>query len=68
MKMKKTTITLMIFISVTLILFVGCERKVIMENSEVSLSGDCFACHGEDGLLLAAQGEWEFSSRLRDQC
>ncbi|UCC78920.1 MAG: hypothetical protein JSW64_11635 [Candidatus Zixiibacteriota bacterium] len=56
--MKKTTITLMIFVSAAFLIFIGCERKVIIENSEVSLTGDCFSCHGEDGLLLAAQGEW----------
>ncbi len=24
-------------------------------------SEDCFVCHGDDGLLLQAQGEWQFS-------
>jgi formate-dependent nitrite reductase cytochrome c552 subunit len=42
---------------------VGCERKIVNEDageSQASLNS-CFTCHGEDGYILAAQGEWENS-------
>ncbi len=42
---------------------VGCERKIINEDSGESQASlnSCFTCHGEDGYLLAAKGEWQNS-------
>ena len=48
---------------VALMLFgFGCDREVNYPsaNDQVSLSS-CFTCHGEDGKILAAQGEWQNS-------
>jgi hypothetical protein len=47
---------------ILLLLSSACERKVINEaaDDQTSLSS-CFTCHGEDGLLLAAKGEWQNS-------
>lgn len=59
--MKKTRIALLFLVGVALVLFIGCEREVIIENGDASVTGDCFFCHGEDGLLLAARGEWQNS-------
>jgi len=41
----------------------GCERKIVNEdnNPDQASLNSCFTCHGEDGLLLAAQGEWQNS-------
>ena len=40
----------------------GCDREVTMESSDDQASlNSCFTCHGEDGLLLAAKGEWQNS-------
>jgi hypothetical protein len=63
-----------------ILLYSGCERKVVYENGgdQTSLSS-CFTCHGEDGLLLAAEGEWrnsihasgnnvDYTNRLGSSC
>jgi hypothetical protein len=58
--MRNLLITLLalslIFAAIT-----GCDREVtetiIVENSDE----DCFVCHGDDGLLLQAKGEWQSS-------
>lgn len=41
----------------------GCERKIVYENGQDGqlTANSCFTCHGEDGYLLAAKGEWENS-------
>jgi len=59
--MRKKTIIYLILVMATLALFIGCERKVVIENGGISENEDCFVCHGEDGLILAAQGEWQNS-------
>jgi len=40
----------------------GCEREVVNspEDDQISNSS-CFTCHGEEGYLLSAKGEWENS-------
>lgn len=41
----------------------GCEREVTYQSDDdgqASLNS-CFTCHGEEGTLLAAKGEWENS-------
>lgn len=45
-----------------MLLSMGCERKVVNEqgDDQASLSS-CFTCHGEEGTLLAAKGEWQNS-------
>lgn len=42
---------------------VGCERKIVNEDAAESQAAlnSCFTCHGEDGFILAAQGEWQNS-------
>jgi hypothetical protein len=40
-----------------LVFLAGCERKVINEASDQA-NLECFTCHGEDGYILQAQGEW----------
>lgn len=44
-----------------LIMIAGCERKVVVESKESAELGSCFTCHGDNGLLLQAQGEWKNS-------
>jgi len=40
----------------------GCEREVTYQSNDDQASlNSCFTCHGEDGLLLAAKGEWQNS-------
>jgi len=58
--MRKITIFFLICVIASVMLVIGCERKVVIEN-EVSEFDNCFVCHGEDGLILAAQGEWQNS-------
>ncbi len=52
-----TSLAVLLFVSV------GCERKVVIENGDDGqlTANSCFTCHGEDGYLLAAKGEWENS-------
>jgi len=51
-----TVLTAMLFWSA------GCDREVVNapDDTQASYAG-CFTCHGEDGYLLAARGEWENS-------
>ncbi len=59
----KYQFALVIGLAIVLMLVgVGCERKVVYEGDggQASLNS-CFTCHGDDGLLLAAQGEWQNS-------
>ena len=58
--MKKATIFFLVITTAVLMTLVGCERKVVVEEGEAGFN-DCFVCHGEDGLILAAQGEWQHS-------
>ena len=58
------TLTLLIGITVlaALLLFgIGCERKVTNEGDKDLSENSCFTCHGDDGKILAAQGEWQNS-------
>ncbi|MDD3732889.1 MAG: hypothetical protein PHU88_11000 [candidate division Zixibacteria bacterium] len=51
-----------VFLMALLLFGLGCDRKVTFEPSDDQASlGSCFTCHGEDGLLLAAKGEWQNS-------
>lgn len=50
-----------LLMTMLLIFSAGCERKVVYEGDDQSSLGDCFTCHGEEGYLLAAKGEWENS-------
>jgi hypothetical protein len=59
--MKKTTIFFLIFAVAVIMLIVGCERKVVVENGTTEYD-NCFVCHGDnDALLVSAQQEWENS-------
>jgi hypothetical protein len=60
--MRKITIWLIIIgIAAVNLLYSGCERKIVVENSDLNDASTCFTCHGDDGLILAAQGEWQNS-------
>lgn len=52
-----------ITLAALLLVSTGCERKVVIENGDDGqlTANSCFTCHGEDGYLLAAKGEWENS-------
>lgn len=59
--MKKTAIFFLICMAAIMMLIVGCERKVVVENETASLD-NCFVCHGDnDALIVSAQQEWENS-------
>jgi hypothetical protein len=59
--MAKSTIFFLVCVTAALMLFVGCERKVVIEN-ETSEFTDCFVCHGDnDALIVTAQQEWRNS-------
>lgn len=56
--MAKTTIFFLVCVTAALMLFVGCERKVVIENGTSEFT-DCFVCHGDtDALIVTAQQEW----------
>lgn len=59
--MRKLQITSLLLL-VLLIAVIGCDREVtetiIVNQSDES---DCFSCHGSDGFLLQAKGEWQNS-------
>ena len=60
--MRAVLIYFMIFAAATIMLVIGCERKVVYENGDFTDANNCFICHGDnDALLLAAKGEWENS-------
>jgi hypothetical protein len=40
---------------------VGCEREVIQKVQDDDALTSCFTCHGSDGRLAQARGEWENS-------
>lgn len=50
-------------LAILMIAGVGCERKIINnDNNESQASlNSCFTCHGEDGYILQAQGEYQNS-------
>lgn len=54
------SVTGLLLLVALLIVSAGCERKVVYESDDEA-SLDCFTCHGEEGYLLAAKGEWENS-------
>ena len=59
--MKKTAIFFLVFVAAAVMLIVGCERKVVVENG-VAESPECFVCHGDnDALIVSAQQEWRNS-------
>ncbi|MBD3168607.1 MAG: hypothetical protein GF307_03920 [candidate division Zixibacteria bacterium] len=60
--MKKLGLIALLFFSLSLLMFAGCERKIVNEDAGDDLAfTSCFTCHGDDGLLLAAKGEWQNS-------
>ncbi len=48
-------------LAIMLIVVVGCERKITTEGDGDTQFTDCFTCHGDEGVLLAARGEWQNS-------
>jgi hypothetical protein len=44
-----------------LVLAFGCEREVVNGGGDGNEFASCFTCHGEDGFLIAAEGEWRNS-------
>jgi hypothetical protein len=59
--MKKATIFFLVCAAVALMLIVGCERKVVVENG-VSGPDNCFVCHGDqNALIVSAQREYDNS-------
>ncbi|PKK84261.1 MAG: hypothetical protein CVT49_04650 [candidate division Zixibacteria bacterium HGW-Zixibacteria-1] len=58
--MRVISLTLGILALSAMLLFgIGCDREVINEPQDDQVSySSCFTCHGEDGYILAAQGEW----------
>ncbi|UCE65811.1 MAG: hypothetical protein JSU85_13245 [Candidatus Zixiibacteriota bacterium] len=60
--MKKTTMFFLICSIAAVMFVIGCERKVVIENGDVSENDNCFVCHGDnDALIVSAQQEWENS-------
>lgn len=59
--MRKTAFSFIITLTLLILLIPGCERKVVIEEDTMVSSSSCFTCHGDDGLLLAAKGEWQNS-------
>ena len=53
----RTKILASFLLIAALIFIVGCERKV-KETIVVEDNTDCFQCHGDNGFLLQAKGEW----------
>lgn len=61
----KRTITLLgtVILFAALVIGSGCERKVVIEQGDdLVASNNCFTCHGDEGDLLAAKGEWQNST------
>ena len=56
--MVKTTIFFLACMTAALMLFVGCERKVVIEN-ETSEFTDCFVCHGDNDALDAQRAGYD---------
>jgi hypothetical protein len=60
--MKTSIFVLLAFTLVVLVAITGCERKIVNEAGDDEMAfTSCFTCHGEDGLILAAQSEWQNS-------
>ena len=60
--MKKTIFLISLTVLAVLLAIGGCERKVVIEHSELDDAASCFTCHGDnDAVLLAAKGEWQNS-------
>lgn len=60
--MRNYKLLLIFVLGVGLLIGAGCERKITNEGSGDEFgSADCFTCHGDEGLLLAAKGEWQNS-------
>ena len=60
--MRKTAKWMVISLAFALILFMGCERKVVVENSELTDASSCFTCHGDqDARITTQQGQWNNS-------
>jgi hypothetical protein len=60
--MKKTIYLMMAGILMVFLAFGGCERKVVIEHSELDDAASCFTCHGDNDLaLVQANGQWERS-------
>ena len=59
--MRKLQITSLLLL-VLFIAIVGCDRDVIETRYEYQTDdSECFTCHGDDGYLLQAKGEWQNS-------
>lgn len=57
--MKKSAILVLIGLVMIFLSISGCERKVVIEQGELTDAAGCFTCHGDnDAVLLAAKGEW----------
>ncbi len=60
--MKASILLMTAAVLAMLVLGAGCERKIINEQGDDQTSlNSCFTCHGEEGTLLAAKGEWQNS-------
>jgi hypothetical protein len=54
---------LVLLLSLTLLLgFAACERKVVQQGEESQEFAACFTCHGDDGRIDQARGEWQNSA------
>ena len=49
-----------LLLALALLMIAGCDREVT-ETVIVSETSDCFTCHGDDGYISQAQGEWKNS-------
>ncbi len=58
--MRGKNVTILLLAMLLLVVYAGCERKVT-ETIIVEQDSDCFQCHGDDGFLLQAKGEWQRS-------
>ncbi len=61
--MKRTIVLLgTVLLLAVLVIGGGCERKVVIEQGDdLIASNNCFTCHGDEGILSAAKGEWQNS-------
>lgn len=49
-------------IALLLISGIGCDREIVnADRGNDAEYTSCFTCHGEEGILLAAKGEWQNS-------
>jgi hypothetical protein len=60
--MKRLLVLIPLLLSVLLLGLAACDREVVQQVGDDQENAACFTCHGNDGRIEQARGEWQNSA------